>query len=89
MSLIKVLANTANQSVDILAARPTNIDVCKHACQNYDVDIISIDCSVGRVSPNHAAAQVAISRGIFFEICYAQAFRSKNAFCVYTQTGAN
>ncbi|KAL1926544.1 hypothetical protein VTP01DRAFT_5665 [Rhizomucor pusillus] len=80
-----VSTNAANQSVDILAVRPTNIDICKHACQNYDVDIISIDCSIGRSLPNHASAQVAISRGIFFEICYAQAFRTKEKRSMFFQ----
>ena len=75
--MLKVLTNVANQSVDILAVRPLTLDVSKHACQNYDVDIISINCAVKRVIPNHASVQVAITRGVFFEICYAQSFHSK------------
>ncbi|KAI8147949.1 RNase P subunit p30-domain-containing protein [Fennellomyces sp. T-0311] len=79
-----VLSNAANQSVDILAVRPLTLDVSRHACQNYDVDIISINCATKRVIPNHAAAQVAITRGIFFEICYAQAFHCKERSLFFT-----
>ncbi|KAG2219649.1 hypothetical protein INT45_012350, partial [Circinella minor] len=79
-----VLTNVANQSVDILAVRPLTLDVSKHACQNYDVDIISINCAVKRVIPNHAAAQVAITRGVFFEICYAQSFHTKERALFFT-----
>ncbi|KAI9494751.1 RNase P subunit p30-domain-containing protein [Zychaea mexicana] len=79
-----VLSNAANQSVDILAVRPLTLDATKHACQNYDVDIISINCASKRVIPNHAAAQVATSRGIFFEICYAQTFHTKERALFFT-----
>lgn len=63
--------------MDILAVRPMRQDAAKHACQAYEADIISIDFHAKQVVPNHAAAQLAIQRGIFFEICYAPAFRSK------------
>lgn len=63
--------------MDILAVRPMRQDAAKHACQAYEADIISIDFHAKQVVPNHAAAQLAIQRGIFFEVCYAPAFRSK------------
>ncbi|KAI9251498.1 RNase P subunit p30-domain-containing protein [Phascolomyces articulosus] len=79
-----VLTNAANQSVDILAARPLTLDAAKHTCQNHDVDIISINCALKRVIPNHATIQVAISRGVFFEICYAQSFHCKERALFFT-----
>ncbi|KAI7872530.1 RNase P subunit p30-domain-containing protein [Spinellus fusiger] len=68
-------SNPLNAEIDILAVQPTNIDICKHACQTYDIDLISIDLSKKKMLPSHVATQVAISRGIFFEICYTQAYR--------------
>lgn len=70
-------SNIANKNVDILAVRPMTLDATKHACQTYDADIISLDFHAKHVVPNHATAQLAIQRGMFFEVCYAPAFRSK------------
>lgn len=39
--------------------------------------MISLDLAKSKVSPGFVAAQVAVSRGIFFEICYTQSFRGK------------
>ncbi|KAG0166780.1 hypothetical protein DFQ28_006863 [Apophysomyces sp. BC1034] len=78
-----VATNPLNQTIDILAAQPTNIDVCKHACQSYDIDLISIDLSQKGVSPGYAAASVAVNRGIFFEICYTQLFRDPKRRSVF------
>ncbi|KAI8992658.1 RNase P subunit p30-domain-containing protein [Pilobolus umbonatus] len=66
---------TPTQLIDLLAVRPTSIEVCKHACQNLDVDLISLDLVNDKSLPGFVSSQVAISRGIFFEICYGQAFR--------------
>ncbi|CDH51528.1 ribonuclease p subunit rpp30 [Lichtheimia corymbifera JMRC:FSU:9682] len=71
-----VSSNIANKNVDILAVRPMTLDATKHACQTYDADIISLDFHAKHVVPNHATAQLAIQRGMFFEVCYAPAFRS-------------
>ncbi|KAG0744915.1 hypothetical protein G6F57_003166 [Rhizopus arrhizus] len=79
----QISSNTTSSHIDILAVRPSTVDVCKHACQNLEIDIISLDLANTKTSPNFAAAQVAVSRGIFFEICYAQSFRNpskKSAF---------
>ncbi|RCH79452.1 hypothetical protein CU098_000847, partial [Rhizopus stolonifer] len=76
-------SNSTSSHIDILAVRPTTVDLCKHACQNLEVDIISLDLANAKTSPSYPAAQVAVSRGIFFEICYAQTFRNlakKSAF---------
>jgi ribonuclease P/MRP protein subunit RPP1 len=70
-------SSTPYPSVDILAVRPTTIDVCKHACQTLEIDLISIDLAETKTSPNYVSAQVAVNRGIFFEICYSQSFRGK------------
>ncbi|KAI9021558.1 RNase P subunit p30-domain-containing protein [Phycomyces nitens] len=68
-------SNTCNSLIDILAVKPSNVDICKHACQSYEVDLISIDLSQRRVLPGYVSSQVAITRGIFFEICYTQGNR--------------
>ncbi|KAI8350153.1 RNase P subunit p30-domain-containing protein [Blakeslea trispora] len=74
----QLAASSAYPKIDILAVRPTTIDVCKHACQTLEVDLISLDLAKSRVVPGFTPAQVAINRGIFFEICYSQAFRDPN-----------
>ncbi|KAL0079827.1 RNase P subunit p30-domain-containing protein [Phycomyces blakesleeanus] len=68
-------SNSCNSLIDILAVKPTHVDICKHACQSYEVDLISIDLSQRKVLPGYVSAQVAITRGIFFEICYTQGNR--------------
>jgi ribonuclease P/MRP protein subunit RPP1 len=45
------------------------------------VDLISLDLATQKVVPNFVAAQVAVNRGIFFEICYSQSFRG--SFCEF------
>ncbi|ORX62469.1 PHP domain-like protein [Hesseltinella vesiculosa] len=71
-------ANPLNQQIDLLAAQPTNIEVCRHACLAYEVDIISLDLSQPNAAlPGYSSAQVAIQRGIFFEICYTQAISER------------
>ncbi|ORY94374.1 RNase P subunit p30-domain-containing protein [Syncephalastrum racemosum] len=70
-----VYTNPAHPHVDILAVRPANADICRHACQTYDIDLISLDCTNKFQIPNHASFGVAKSRGIFFEICYGQIWR--------------
>ncbi|KAI8880484.1 PHP domain-like protein [Backusella circina FSU 941] len=71
----QVSSSTPYPSIDILAVRPTTVDVCKHACQTLEIDLISIDLAESRTAPNYVSAQVAVNRGIFFEICYSQSFR--------------
>ncbi|KAI9485238.1 MAG: RNase P subunit p30-domain-containing protein [Benjaminiella poitrasii] len=71
-------SSSAYPKIDILAVRPTNLDICKHACQTLEVDLISLDLTTTRVLPNFATAQVAVNRGVFFEICYSQSFRDPN-----------
>ncbi|KAI8082755.1 RNase P subunit p30-domain-containing protein [Halteromyces radiatus] len=70
-----VAANPLNQQIDILAVKPLTSDACKQACQVYEIDLISIDLCTTIGLPGYGAAQVAINRGIFFEICYSHAIR--------------
>ncbi|KAL9557713.1 hypothetical protein MBANPS3_001260 [Mucor bainieri] len=74
----QLAASSAYPNIDILAVRPTNFDICKHACQTYEVDLISLDLAKSRALPGFVAAQVAVNRGIFFEVCYSQSFRDPN-----------
>ncbi|OAD01263.1 hypothetical protein MUCCIDRAFT_156754 [Mucor lusitanicus CBS 277.49] len=74
----QLAASSAYPGIDILAVRPTNFDVCKHACQTYEVDLISLDLAKSKALPGFVAAQVAVNRGIFFEVCYSQSFRDPN-----------
>lgn len=69
--------SSAYPNIDLLVVRPTTIEICKHACQTLEVDMISLDLAKSKVSPGFVAAQVAVNRGIFFEICYSQSFRGK------------
>ncbi|CEG70424.1 hypothetical protein RMATCC62417_06326 [Rhizopus microsporus] len=52
-------SSSSSTHVDILAVRPGTIDVCKHACQNLEIDVISLDLANTKTAPNFAAAQVA------------------------------
>ncbi|KAG2209881.1 hypothetical protein INT46_005162 [Mucor plumbeus] len=74
----QLAASSAYPKIDILAVRPTNFDICKHACQTLEVDLISLDLAKSKALPGFVAAQVAVNRGIFFEICYSQSFRDPN-----------
>ncbi|CAO3634397.1 unnamed protein product [Mucor fragilis] len=74
----QLAASSAYPNIDILAVRPTNFDICKHACQTYEVDLISLDLAKSKSLPGFVAAQVAVNRGIFFEVCYSQTFRDPN-----------
>ncbi|KAI9363630.1 RNase P subunit p30-domain-containing protein [Pilaira anomala] len=79
----QLAASSSYPHIDILAVRPTTIEVCKHACQTLEIDMISLDLATTKVSPGFVSAQVALSRGVFFEICYSQTFRNpskKSAF---------
>ncbi|KAI8641718.1 RNase P subunit p30-domain-containing protein [Parasitella parasitica] len=74
----QLATSSAYPKIDILAVRPTNFDTCKHACQTLEVDLISLDLARTKALPGFVAAQVAVNRGIFFEICYSQSFRDPN-----------
>lgn len=71
----QLAVSSAYPNIDILAVRPTTMDVCKHACSTLEVDLISLDLAASKVLPGFVSAQVAVNRGIFFEICYSQSFR--------------
>jgi hypothetical protein len=61
---------------DLVAVRPTSERTFNFACQQLEVDIISLDLS--RKLPFHikrAPVTLAISRGLFFEMCYSPSIR--------------
>ncbi|CAO3616735.1 unnamed protein product [Cunninghamella blakesleeana] len=74
--------NAINQKIDILAVQPLTIETCKQSCQVHEVDVISLDLVNYSVTPGYVAAQVAVNRGIFFEICYTNIHQdpSKRSF---------
>jgi RNase P/RNase MRP subunit p30 len=56
--------------------QPTTKDALKHTCQVHEADLISIDLTLQpALLPGHASAQLAISRGMFFEISYTSTIR--------------
>ncbi|KAI9810700.1 MAG: hypothetical protein M1826_003488 [Phylliscum demangeonii] len=65
---------------DILALRPTTERSLQQACQNVDINLISLDLTVRH--PFHfkqSILRAAIKRGVRFEICYAPAIVSSDA----------
>ncbi|KAI8340743.1 RNase P subunit p30-domain-containing protein [Chlamydoabsidia padenii] len=79
-----VSANPANQTIDILAVQPTTKDALKHTCLVHEIDLVSIDLTIQPpLLPGHASAQVAINRGIFFEICYTEAIQDPQRRSVF------
>mmetsp|Transcript_49823 Transcript_49823/g.125260 ORF Transcript_49823/g.125260 Transcript_49823/m.125260 type:complete len:256 (+) Transcript_49823:99-866(+) len=64
----------ALSAFDVVAVSPATEDFFIRACESLDIDIISLDLSQ-RISYNFhpKRVQLAISRGIMFEICYAHA----------------
>ncbi|CAA9957648.1 ribonuclease p complex protein [Pyrenophora teres f. maculata] len=67
------------QHYDLVAARPTDERTLQQACQNLDVDIISLDLT--RRFETHFKFPMlgtAISRGIKIELCYSQGIMSSD-----------
>lgn len=66
------------KNYDLVALRTNNLDVFKQACQSYDIDIISL-------YPNERLefeldrydVELAMSRNVYFEVCYAPSIRGK------------
>ncbi|KAJ8328053.1 RNA-binding RNA processing protein rpp1 [Batrachochytrium dendrobatidis] len=72
--------NNILKSYDIISVQPTSEKLFQSACQNLDVDIISLD--MGTRLPfflRHPTVNSAIQRGIMFEICYSQGIRDQTA----------
>ncbi|KAJ3156195.1 Ribonuclease P protein subunit p30 [Geranomyces michiganensis] len=72
--------NPAHMSYDLLAVQPTNEKVFQLACSSYEVDIISLD--MGSRLPfflKPPSVNMAVSRGVFFEISYGAAIRDQTA----------
>ncbi|KAJ3282112.1 hypothetical protein HDU76_008774, partial [Blyttiomyces sp. JEL0837] len=73
-------SNPKLQSYDLLAVQPTTEKSFQMACNQYDIDIISLD--FGSRLPFYLKAttvNMAIQRGICFEICYGGAIRDSTA----------
>nr|KAJ3419728.1 Ribonuclease P protein subunit p30 [Polyrhizophydium stewartii] len=67
-------------SYDILAVHPKTEKLFQAACQQLEVDIVSLD--MGSRLPfhlRHPTINAAIQRGVHFEICYAPAIRDSTA----------
>ncbi|CAG8482967.1 1548_t:CDS:2 [Ambispora gerdemannii] len=72
--------NIIISTYDVLAVQPMNEKLFQTACNNYDVDIISLE--LGTRLPfylKHGTLAKAIERGIYFEICYAPAIRDSTS----------
>lgn len=65
---------------DIIAVEPTNEKAFVSSCGNGDVDLISLDFS-SRLPfyIKSSSVSLAISKGIYFEICYSSAINDLNA----------
>ncbi|CAG8674574.1 2496_t:CDS:2, partial [Ambispora leptoticha] len=73
-------SNQTLSTYDILSVQPMNEKLFHAACNNYDVDIISLD--LGTRLPfylKHGILGKAIERGIYFEICYAPAIQDSTS----------
>ncbi|KAL3147192.1 hypothetical protein ABBQ32_002693 [Trebouxia sp. C0010 RCD-2024] len=72
--------HAAANSYDLLAVQPTSERVLQQACTSLEVDIIAFDLAKRlpfRFKPG--PLQLALKRGLFFEICYAPALREETA----------
>ncbi|KAJ3038937.1 Ribonuclease P protein subunit p30 [Rhizophlyctis rosea] len=92
LSRITIIAEDASQnyqlngsnaninSYDIVAIRPMTEKLFQQSCQTFEVDIISLD--MGSRLPFYIKAptvNLAVQRGIYFEICYGPAIRDQTA----------
>lgn len=69
---------SSTQTYDLFSVQPHNEKQFRSACSDLDVDIITFDFSEP-LSYKIRSTQVslAISRGIYFEICYSQAIEQQ------------
>ncbi|KAI9365100.1 RNase P subunit p30-domain-containing protein [Pilaira anomala] len=65
---------------DLIAIRTNSLNTFKEACTNYDIDMISLPCTE-RLSfeLNSIDVNKALERGVYFELCYANAIRDVQA----------
>ncbi|TPX46251.1 hypothetical protein SeMB42_g02864 [Synchytrium endobioticum] len=82
-SAINIHLTSNNQnllSYDLISVIPTTEKMLSHACSNYECDIISLDMSVRMpfyLKPS--TLNMAVQRGVFFEIGYGSAVRDTTA----------
>ncbi|KAI8977603.1 RNase P subunit p30-domain-containing protein [Mycotypha africana] len=64
------------QSYDLVAVRTNNLAVFKECCEIYDIDIIALDCTERLTFElNPSDITKAMSRNVYFELCYSNAIR--------------
>uniref|UniRef100_H2ZNP8 Uncharacterized protein n=1 Tax=Ciona savignyi TaxID=51511 RepID=H2ZNP8_CIOSA len=74
--LHKVRDALSNGAFDVIAVIPRTERLFHTACTELHIDIICIDGSEKLAYiPRHAAVQAAISRGLYFEVCYSPMIR--------------
>ncbi|KAI7864614.1 RNase P subunit p30-domain-containing protein [Spinellus fusiger] len=67
-------------SFDIVAITTSNPDVFEQACRTLTVDLIAIDCSQRLpFALDISLINIAMERGIYFEMCYGPAIRDGTA----------
>ncbi|KAI9004126.1 RNase P subunit p30-domain-containing protein, partial [Gaertneriomyces semiglobifer] len=67
-------------SYDLIALQPTTERLFQIACNNLDIDIISLEMSARLpFFLKHSTINAAIQRGVYFEICYSAAIRDVTA----------
>ncbi|KAI9089585.1 ribonuclease P/MRP protein subunit RPP1 [Phlyctochytrium arcticum] len=72
--------NAILASFDLLAVQPSTEKAFQLACQSLDIDIISLDLSTRLpFYLRHPMVNLAISRGIYFELSYGASIRDPNA----------
>lgn len=70
--------NPVFSSYDLIAVEPMNEKAFQYACNNMEVDIITLDCSQ-RLDfyLKNTTCNIALQRGIHFEICYSPSIIGK------------
>ena len=82
--------NTILKEFDIVAARTSNGKVFTHLCRQAEIDIISLDFSHPVNFPfDKKVIDDAISRGIYFEICYSPLLGGGNSNTTRRQVISN
>jgi ribonuclease P/MRP protein subunit RPP1 len=71
--------NPTVNAFDLLAVRTSNEKVFASACANYEIDIISLECSsrLPFFLKNSTLGQ-ALDREVYFEVCYAGGIRGEH-----------
>ncbi|KAI5730513.1 hypothetical protein M8J76_014567 [Diaphorina citri] len=69
--ILKIKDSKNFKQFQIFAVQPSTVNAFSHACSTLDVDLISFSCEEKLpFSVSRKMYQVAVQRGIHFEICY-------------------